>query len=91
MTVAHPDPVNFKPAFLTELSVQPLLEPQPVLPVVEPVPASTFLPEESALVLEARSLGKPWSDIARMLPDKSMKALKRQYTLLQRPRVRVCK
>ena len=85
--VEPPDPKSFRPTFLRELERLPQLEPVVALPTVKPVPASCFLAEENVLLLEARSLGKPWSEVARMLPEKSLKALKRQLTLLQRPKV----
>lgn len=85
--VDAPDPSTFLPAYVRDRVQLPALQPYPALPVVASSAASDFLPEENALLLEARGLGKPWSEIGRMIPDKSMKALKRQLTALQKPKV----
>lgn len=61
----------------------------PAAPRGDPIGVIDFMEEEDVLLLEAKTQGKPWSEIANMLPERGMKALKRQYTILQKPRVRL--
>ena len=85
--VEAPDPRTFKPQYPQEVPFGPSLGPLPAVQVVKASSSSDILAEEGTLIAEARNLGKPWSDIARMLPEQTVKALKRQYTLLQKPKV----
>jgi len=56
-------------------------------PPVAPTSSSSYLPEEDALILQARELNKSWPEIARMLPGRSSTAIRKHYNNTLRPKV----
>ncbi len=57
------------------------------VPAAVPQPGQGYLPQEDALILQARDLGKSWADITAMLPGRSSKSIRRRYTEHLRPKV----
>lgn len=92
------DPRLFRPV-VQHIAQPPLPQPQevrPALATATPIapsaataaaPLHGYLPQEDALILQARDLGKSWADIAAMLPGRSSKSVRRRYTETLRPKV----
>lgn len=56
-------------------------------PVLVQTSGTSYLPEEDALILQARELNKSWLEIASMLPGRSSTAIRKHYTNTLRPKV----
>ena len=85
--VEPPHPRVFRPAFLNHPQIQPVFDPLPPPPSQRADPSQILLEEESRLLLEARRLSKPYSEIAKMLPHHNVTSMKRHVAALLRKKV----
>ncbi len=88
--VCTPDPHLFRPAIVGEPNgSEAKLDAQHAdADSCEPVMGRQgYLQDEELLLMEAREAGKSWSDIAAMLPGRTVTALKRHYNTFLRPQV----
>ncbi len=91
LKVSTIDPRLFVPARPkvqeAQIPLQRMSDAQVQRPVLVQTSGTSYLPEEDALILQARELNKSWVEIASMLPGRSSTAIRKHYTNTLRPKV----